>query len=86
MIITGFPVSVVSIILDRYSEKKQIEKEKKQCYDTITSLRYLLCLSIVLGIKDVTRYVRGYTSCNCSQQTTNRSAMGYSSLPVRERL
>ena len=55
MIITGFPVSVVSIILDRYSEKL-IEKEKS----AFTSLRYLFCLSIVLGIKDVTRYVRIY--------------------------
>ena len=28
------------------------------------------------GIKDVTRYVRGYFSCSCSQQTANRSTIG----------
>mmetsp|Transcript_50078 Transcript_50078/g.55934 ORF Transcript_50078/g.55934 Transcript_50078/m.55934 type:complete len:97 (+) Transcript_50078:99-389(+) len=50
-------------------------------------LHYTFFLSSIdLGIKDVTRYARGYILCNCSQQTTNRSTMGYSSLPVRERL
>lgn len=54
---------------------------------TATTVYYILFfLFTVVGMKDVTRCVKGSFWCNWSQQTTNRSAIGYSNLPVRERL
>lgn len=54
---------------------------------TATTVYYILFfLFTVVGMKDVTRCVKGNFWCNWSQQTTNRSAIGYSNLPVRERL